>query len=59
MYKILGKFRRLAMLVLDNKGSQLVEEGLLIGLAMILFVIIVGFINGIVDWINSLSSVIL
>jgi len=47
------------MLVLDNKGSQLVEEGLLIGLAMILFVIIVGFINGIVDWINSLSSVIL
>lgn len=59
MRRITEKLRKLATIIVDNKGSQLVEEGLLIGLAMILFIIIVGFANSIIDWINSLASEIL
>jgi len=48
--------RRLFYLIHDNRASPLVEEGLLIGLAIVLFLVIVGIVGNIVDWINSLAS---
>ena len=48
--------RRLFYLIYDNRASPLVEEGLLIGLAIVLFLVIVGIVGNIVDWINSLAS---
>ncbi len=48
--------KRLVKFLQDNRGSPLVEEGLLIGLAMILFLVIVGIVGNIIDWINSLAS---
>jgi len=47
---------RLFYLIHDNRASPLVEEGLLIGLAIVLFLVIVGIVGNIVDWINSLAS---
>ena len=48
--------QRLFYLIHDNRASPLVEEGLLIGLAIVLFLVIVGIVGNIVDWINSLAS---
>jgi len=41
----------------DNRGSPVVEEGLLIGLAIVGILIFLGIIFGLFDWINeSLNS---
>jgi len=37
----------------DNRGSPVVEEGLLIGLAIVGILIFLGLIFGIFDWINE------
>lgn len=47
--KIIEKFR-------DRRGSPLVEEGLLIGLAIVIFVVIVAIVSQIIDWINQLAG---
>ena len=36
--------------ILDNYGGNLVEYALLIGLALFIFFIIVGFITSLLDW---------
>ena len=50
------KIRKLWRRFIDNRGSPLVEEGLLIGLAIIVFLVIVTIVSGIIDWLNSLAS---
>ncbi len=48
--------RKLIEFIKDRRGSPLVEEGLLIGLAIIIFVVIVSIVGQIIDWINSLAE---
>ncbi len=50
---LLSKFYRR---MINNKASPLVEEGLLIGLSIIIFIILVSMINEILDWIYSATS---
>ncbi|MHA1664397.1 MAG: hypothetical protein ACTSVW_01020 [Candidatus Njordarchaeales archaeon] len=38
------------------RGSPLLEEGLLMGMAIILFLAIVAIISGIMDWLGELSN---
>ncbi|MFX1511296.1 MAG: TadE/TadG family type IV pilus assembly protein [Promethearchaeota archaeon] len=42
--KLLNRFVR------DRRGSPLVEEGILIGLALFAFLLVAGVITGIFDW---------
>jgi len=39
-----------------NRASPLVEEGLLIGLAILIFIVIVTIVGQIIDWVNNLSQ---
>lgn len=54
MFKKIGN--KIIRFIKDNRASPLVEEGLLIGLAIILFVVIVTVVDQIVNWINSLAE---
>ncbi|MEX0567756.1 MAG: Flp family type IVb pilin [Candidatus Njordarchaeota archaeon] len=47
---------KIARFIKDNRASPLVEEGLLIGLAIILFIVIVTVIDQIINWINNLAG---
>jgi len=42
--------------ILDKKASPLIEEGLLIGLALIIFLIILAIVSDILTWINELYT---
>lgn len=48
--------RKIIRFIRDNRASPLVEEGLLIGLAIILFIVIVTVVDQIVNWINNLAG---
>ena len=41
------------ILKLNKKGSPILEEILLIGIAVLIFVIIMGVIFGLIDWTNT------
>ena len=43
-------------IIKDKRGSPVVEEGLLIGIAIIGILIFLGLIFGIFDWINEALS---
>ena len=49
-------FEKIKRHIRDNKASPLVEEGLLIGLAIIVFLVIVTIVSDIIDWVNDLAS---
>ena len=51
-----GIFEKIKRLLKGKRASPLVEEGLLIGLAIIIFLVIVTIVSDIVDWINELAS---
>ena len=40
----------------DWRGSPLVEEGLLIGLAILVFIVIVTIVSNILEWLKELAS---
>lgn len=42
--------------IFNLQGSPLLEEGLLMGMAIILFLAIVAIISGIMDWLGELSN---
>ncbi|TFF98794.1 MAG: hypothetical protein EU547_00515 [Promethearchaeota archaeon] len=44
------------MIVKDKRGSPVVEEGLLIGIAIVGILIFIGLIFGLFDWINEALS---
>ena len=48
--------KKIKEFVKDNRASPLVEEGLLIGLAIIVFLVIVTIVSDIIDWVNDLAS---
>ena len=48
--------RKLRDIIRKNRASPLVEEGLLIGLAILIFIVIVTIVGQIIDWINNLSQ---
>lgn len=49
--KSLSKLKNsLKAFIIDNYGGNLVEYALLIGLALFIFFIIVGFITSLLDW---------
>jgi galactitol-specific phosphotransferase system IIC component len=43
-------------IVKDKRGSPVVEEGLLIGIAIVGILIFIGLIFGLFDWINEALS---
>ncbi len=47
-------FRRSRKPLLDETGSPMVEEGLLIGLAIMIFIAILAIISDLLKWINDL-----
>ena len=48
--------RRLWQFLKDYRGSPLVEEGLLIGLAILVFLVIVTIVSQIIDWLKGLAE---
>ena len=56
MNKKKDKRNTLNSLLKDKRGSPVVEEGLLIGIAIIGILIFLGLIFGIFDWINEALS---
>ncbi len=42
--------RLIGRLIRDRRGSPLIEEGILIGLALFAFLLVAGVITGIFDW---------
>lgn len=44
------------MIIKDKRGSPVVEEGLLIGIAIVGILIFIGLIFGLFDWINEALS---
>ena len=43
-------------LIRDERGSPMLEEGLLIGLSIVMFLTILALVTGIIDWINDLGK---
>lgn len=52
----MGVLRLLAKLLLDKRGSPLLEEGLLVGLALVLFAVLVSAFLGIFNWFSSATQ---
>lgn len=48
--------RKIRDIIRKNRASPLVEEGLLIGLAILIFIVIVTIVGQIIDWVNNLSQ---
>lgn len=40
----------------DESGSPMLEEGLLIGLAIVVFLTIVALVSGVMDWLQNLGE---
>jgi len=40
----------------DERGSPLVEEGLLIGLGIVIFLTILALVTGIMNWLEDLGN---
>jgi Flp pilus assembly pilin Flp len=43
-------------LLRDESGSPMLEEGLLIGLAIVVFLTIVALVSGVMDWLQNLGE---
>ncbi len=43
-------------LIKDERGSPLVEEGLLIGLGIVIFLTILALVTGIMNWLEELGN---
>jgi len=43
-------------LLSDDKGSPMLEEGLLIGLSIAMFLTILALVSGIMDWLQDLGT---
>jgi len=52
----MGLLRLIARLLLDRRGSPLLEEGLLVGLALVLFAVLVSAFLGIFNWFSSATQ---
>ena len=40
----------------DERGSPMLEEGLLIGLAIVVFLTIIAVVTGVMDWLQNMSE---
>lgn len=54
--KIISTVKRRLRYLASNSASPLVEEGLLIGLAIIIFLVIATILTDVVDWVNQLAN---
>ncbi len=48
--------KKIGRKILDNSGSPMLEEGLLIGLGIIIFLTIIAVVSGVMDWIENLGQ---
>ena len=40
----------------DERGSPMLEEGLLIGLAIVVFLTIIAVVTGVMDWLQNMGE---
>jgi uncharacterized protein (UPF0333 family) len=53
---LLGVLKFILKLLMDKRGSPLLEEGLLVGLALVLFAVLVSAFLGIFNWFQSATQ---
>ena len=48
--------KKLKKLIKDDSGSPMLEEGLLIGLGIVLFITIIAVVSGVMDWLENMGN---
>ena len=56
MKKVKTILRKIFEKIMDETGSPLVEEGLLIGLAIAIFITIAMIVSNLISWLNQMAE---